>query len=347
MSHELAASTAIEIAMIPNWDLIWGMLPGAAQALNRTHWVGASISSGTASSPRSDAGCPSSTKAGAAASRNSTSSNRPVASWRTWPRSWAFFGPSTTVRWNEAPAGNSTSRRSPSSFAEDRSRREGALANGSNNLGRPQVGDLLDRERCRRVLDYLRLQIALQVARRVTPLASPVLSRSPCRSPPMCPALDRLQPRLRPPGDPRLRCLRRTRSVAGHAAAQDARSQTRRPARTVLRARRRAFAGADFKRKATKWRCPTGECQPRSVWRKASRLHPLIPRETNRWHDLYRGRASIEREFGRLKHEYSLTPIRVRGLERRRPRDARPALPSSRESQGSYARGVEPPARTA
>ena len=31
------------------------------------------------------------------------------------------------------------------------------------------------------------------------------------------------------------------------------------------------FAGADFKRKATKWRCPTGECQPASVWVKASR----------------------------------------------------------------------------
>jgi hypothetical protein len=32
------------------------------------------------------------------------------------------------------------------------------------------------------------------------------------------------------------------------------------------------FAGADFKRKATKWRCPTGECQPKSRWIKADRL---------------------------------------------------------------------------
>lgn len=45
------------------------------------------------------------------------------------------------------------------------------------------------------------------------------------------------------------------------------------------------YAGADFKRKLTKWRCPTGECKPASVWRKASRLHPLIPRETKRWGD--------------------------------------------------------------
>jgi transposase len=77
-----------------------------------------------------------------------------------------------------------------------------------------------------------------------------------------------------------------------------------------------SFAGADIKRKATKWRCPTGECSPASVWRKASRLHPLVPRETSRWRDLYRGRAAVEREFGRLKNEYGLAPLRVRGLER-------------------------------
>ncbi|MGH3133122.1 MAG: transposase [Gaiellaceae bacterium] len=76
------------------------------------------------------------------------------------------------------------------------------------------------------------------------------------------------------------------------------------------------FAGADFKRGATKWRCPTGECSPKSRWISASRLHPLVPRETKRWRDLYRGRAAVEREFGRLKHEYGLAPIRVRGLAR-------------------------------
>jgi IS5 family transposase len=76
------------------------------------------------------------------------------------------------------------------------------------------------------------------------------------------------------------------------------------------------FAGADFKRGATKWRCPSGECQPKSVWLKADRRNPLIPRETKRWRDLYRGRAAVEREFGRLKHQYGLAPLRVRGLER-------------------------------
>jgi hypothetical protein len=58
------------------------------------------------------------------------------------------------------------------------------------------------------------------------------------------------------------------------------------------------FAGSDFKRRASKWRCPTGECKPASRWVKADRLHPLIPRETLRWRKLYRGRAAVEREFG-------------------------------------------------
>jgi hypothetical protein len=42
------------------------------------------------------------------------------------------------------------------------------------------------------------------------------------------------------------------------------------------------FAGANYKRRATQWRCPTGECQPKSAWLKADRLRPLIPRETRR-----------------------------------------------------------------
>jgi hypothetical protein len=76
------------------------------------------------------------------------------------------------------------------------------------------------------------------------------------------------------------------------------------------------FAGADRKRGATKWRCPTGECKPASTWIKADRLHPLIPRESKRWKAGYRKRAAVEREFGRLKHEWGLGPLRVRGLER-------------------------------
>jgi hypothetical protein len=76
------------------------------------------------------------------------------------------------------------------------------------------------------------------------------------------------------------------------------------------------FAGADRKRGAAKWRCPTGGCSPASTWVKADRLHPLIPRESARWKAAYRKRAAVEREFGRLKHEYALGPLRVRGIDR-------------------------------
>jgi hypothetical protein len=76
------------------------------------------------------------------------------------------------------------------------------------------------------------------------------------------------------------------------------------------------FAGADRKRGATKWRCPTGECKPTSVWIKADPLNPLIPRETPRWKSIYCRRASVERSFGRLTHEWALAPLRVRRIER-------------------------------
>lgn len=76
------------------------------------------------------------------------------------------------------------------------------------------------------------------------------------------------------------------------------------------------FGGSDRKRGASKWRCPTGECKPASTWVAADRLQPLIPRETKRWKAMYRKRASVEREFGRQKHEWGMLPLRVRGLDR-------------------------------
>jgi hypothetical protein len=53
------------------------------------------------------------------------------------------------------------------------------------------------------------------------------------------------------------------------------------------------FAGANRKRGAAKWRCPTGECSAASTWVKACRLHPLIPRETDRFKGAYRSRARV------------------------------------------------------
>jgi transposase, IS5 family len=76
------------------------------------------------------------------------------------------------------------------------------------------------------------------------------------------------------------------------------------------------FAGADYSRKATRWRCPTSECEPASKCVKADRLHPLIPHETLRWQRLYRGRGAVEREFGWLKNDWAMAPLRVRRIER-------------------------------
>ena len=76
------------------------------------------------------------------------------------------------------------------------------------------------------------------------------------------------------------------------------------------------FAGSDAKRGASKWRCPTGECSPASVWIKADRLHTLVPRSIPRWKEIYRQRGCVERGFGRLKHEWGMLPLRVRRIER-------------------------------
>ena len=83
-----------------------------------------------------------------------------------------------------------------------------------------------------------------------------------------------------------------------------------------MRARTWTFAGSDTKRGASKWRCPTGECAPASVWVKAGRLHTLIPRGTRRWKSLYHQRGAVEREFGVLKHQWAMLPLRVRRLDR-------------------------------
>lgn len=62
--------------------------------------------------------------------------------------------------------------------------------------------------------------------------------------------------------------------------------------------------------------CERG-CIPIVCLRKGRNPQPSpIPHRTDEWKRLYRGRAAVEREFGRLKHDYALAPLRVRGLER-------------------------------
>jgi hypothetical protein len=58
-------------------------------------------------------------------------------------------------------------------------------------------------------------------------------------------------------------------------------------------------------------------CIPIVALRKGRPI-PLspIPYGSDEWKRLYRQRGAIERAFGRLKHEYGLTPLRTRGLDR-------------------------------
>jgi hypothetical protein len=58
-------------------------------------------------------------------------------------------------------------------------------------------------------------------------------------------------------------------------------------------------------------------CVPIVALRKGRPI-PLstIPYNSPEWKRLYRGRAAVEREFGRSKHDYGLAPLRVRGRER-------------------------------
>jgi hypothetical protein len=58
-------------------------------------------------------------------------------------------------------------------------------------------------------------------------------------------------------------------------------------------------------------------CVPIVALRKGRAIPlSLIPYGSPEWKRLYRGRASVERELGRLKADWGLAPLRVRGLER-------------------------------
>ena len=64
------------------------------------------------------------------------------------------------------------------------------------------------------------------------------------------------------------------------------------------------------------------ECRARGIAPiiplRKGRIQPDAPikRGSSLWGDLYRRRTSVEREFGRLKHDYGLAFLRVRGIER-------------------------------
>ena len=49
---------------------------------------------------------------------------------------------------------------------------------------------------------------------------------------------------------------------------------------------------------------------------EAPAVSHLLHIGSDEWKHLYRGRSAVEREFGRLKNEYALAPLRTRGLAR-------------------------------
>lgn len=51
---------------------------------------------------------------------------------------------------------------------------------------------------------------------------------------------------------------------------------------------------------------------------RKGRIQPETPikRGTPEWGDLYRRRTAVERESGRLEHDYGLAFLRIRGIER-------------------------------
>ncbi len=61
--------------------------------------------------------------------------------------------------------------------------------------------------------------------------------------------------------------------------------------------------------------CRDRECLPIICLRKGRPI-PLspVPHGSDEWKRIYRQRGAVEREFGRLKHDYGLSPLRVRGL---------------------------------
>ncbi len=115
--------------------------------------------------------------------------------------------------------------------------------------------------------------------------------------------------------------MARSTTGAWTGASPLSRRCVRRPPQAGDSTRRRASTASGRSRglttsTATKWRCATGECKPAPTCVKADRLHPLVPRDSQRSRKLYRSRGAVEREFGRLNHEWALLPLRVRGLDR-------------------------------
>lgn len=92
---------------------------------------------------------------------------------------------------------------------------------------------------------------------------------------------------------------------AADPAAQDQGGEGRQAPAALLRTRRvdpSPARTASAKRQSGA--APPASASPPRLGIKAARLHPLIPRDTERWQAAYRKRAAVEREFGHQKTEW-------------------------------------------
>jgi hypothetical protein len=114
--------------------------------------------------------------------------------------------------------------------------------------------------------------------------------------------------RVRGPGSSRL--------SPDHPSPQDPRRSPRRPQRAVLRSRRVAVCGVRFEARRVQMALPDRRVQARKPVDQGEPPSPLGPARDSALAQALQGRASVEREFGRLKNDWALAPLRVRGLER-------------------------------
>ena len=99
-------------------------------------------------------------------------------------------------------------------------------------------------------------------------------------------------------------------------AARDARREGRKAKPPTCQHGEWRFAGSDPRARCREVALPNRRMYPSEPVDQGGPPPPLIPRETPGWRKLYKGRASVEREFGRLKNEWAMLLLRVRGLER-------------------------------
>ena len=94
-----------------------------------------------------------------------------------------------------------------------------------------------------------------------------------------------------PPTNPPLRPI-----LGLYGAAQRPTQRIRPHLRRRHDAARSAVLGME--RPVVAHRSPTGECAVKSEWVKVDRLHPLVPRTTDRFKKPYHRGGAVEREFG-------------------------------------------------